>query len=75
MTSLPAQRFQLGNRGVIRPGAIADLILFNDNFLDRATFEEPELFPSGLLGVWVNGVRVVNENEILSERPGRVLHH
>ena len=75
MTSLPAQRFQLGNRGVIRPGAIADLVLFNDNFLDRATFEEPELFPSGLLGVWVNGVRVVNENETLSERPGRVLHH
>ena len=75
MTSLPAQRFQLGNRGVIRPGAIADLVLFNDNFLDRATFEEPELFPSGLLGVWVNGVRVVNESETLSERPGRVLHH
>ena len=75
MTCLPAQRFQLGNRGVIRPGAIADLVLFNDNFLDRATFEEPELFPSGLLGVWVNGVRVVKGNEILSERPGRVLHH
>lgn len=75
MTSLPAQRFQLGDRGVIRPGAIADLVLFNDNFLDRATFEEPELFPSGLLGVWVNGVRVVKGNEILSERPGRVLHH
>jgi N-acyl-D-amino-acid deacylase len=75
MTSLPAQRFQLADRGVIRPGAIADLVLFNDNFLDRATFEEPEVFPSGLLGVWVNGVRVVNGNEILSERPGRVLHH
>jgi N-acyl-D-amino-acid deacylase len=75
MTSLPAQRFQLGDRGVIRPGAIADLVLFNDNFLDRATFEEPELSPSGLVGVWVNGVRLVKGNEILSGRPGRVLHH
>jgi N-acyl-D-amino-acid deacylase len=75
MTSLPAQRFQLGDRGVIRPGAIADLVLFNDDFLDRATFEEPELFPMGLLGVWVNGIRVMKGNEILSERPGRVLHH
>ena len=75
MTSLPAKRFQLGDRGVIRSGAIADLVLFNDNFLDRATFEEPELLPSGLLGVWVNGVQVVKGNEILPERPGRVLHH
>jgi N-acyl-D-amino-acid deacylase len=75
MTSLPAQRFQLRNRGVIRAGAAADLVLFNDNFLDRATFEEPESFPSGLLGVWVNGVQMVKEGEILSSRPGKVLRY
>jgi N-acyl-D-amino-acid deacylase len=74
MTSLPAQRFQLQGRGVIRPGAIADLVLFNDDFLDRATFEQPETYPSGLLGVWVNGVRVVEGDEVFSERPGRALH-
>jgi len=49
--------------------------LFNDNFLDRATFEEPESFPSGLLGVWVNGVQMVKEGEILSSRPGKVLRY
>jgi N-acyl-D-amino-acid deacylase len=74
MTSLPAQRFQLQDRGVIRPGAIADLVLFNAGFLDRATFEQPETYPSGLLGVWVNGVRVVDGDEVFSERPGKVLH-
>jgi N-acyl-D-amino-acid deacylase len=74
MTSLPAQRFQLQDRGVIRPGAIADLVLFNAGFLDRATFEQPETYPSGLLGVWVNGVRVVDGDGVFSERPGKVLH-
>jgi N-acyl-D-amino-acid deacylase len=73
MTSLPAQRFQLLDRGVIRPGLIADLALFSDEFLDRATFEDPQLTPTGLEGLWVNGVRTVKLGEILTELPGRVI--
>jgi N-acyl-D-amino-acid deacylase len=73
MTSLPAQRFQIRGRGLLRPGSIADFVLFNDDFLDRATFEDPQLYPAGLEGVWVNGIRVVQEGEVLYRKPGRVL--
>jgi N-acyl-D-aspartate/D-glutamate deacylase len=73
MTSLPSQRFQLLDRGVIRPGLMADLALFNDEFLDRATFEDPQLNPTGLEGLWVNGVRTVKLGNILAELPGSVI--
>ncbi|MBV9642925.1 MAG: D-aminoacylase [Verrucomicrobia bacterium] len=73
MTSLPAQRFQLLDRGVIRPGLIADLALFSNEFLDRATFEDPQQNPTGLEGLWVNGVRTVKLGEILADLPGRVI--
>ena len=73
MTSLPAQRFQLLDRGIIRPGLIADLALFSDEFLDRATFEDPQLNPTGLGGLWVNGVRTVKLGNILAELPGSVI--
>jgi N-acyl-D-amino-acid deacylase len=72
-TSLPAERFQLARRGLLRAGYLADLVLFDDDFLDRATFDEPQLSPSGLMGVWVSGVRVVENNQPTGRRPGRVL--
>lgn len=57
MTSLTASRFGLTDRGVIRPGAAADLVLFDPAGLeDRATFTESIRPCAGILGVWVNGV-------------------
>ena len=55
MTAMPAQRFRLGSRGLIRPGMVADLVLFEETISDRATFEEPSQTPSGITDVWGRG--------------------
>jgi N-acyl-D-amino-acid deacylase len=76
MTSLPAQRMGLRDRGTLRKGAFADLVLFDPHtVLDRATFEKPMELPVGIKAVFVNGVRVWDEDHATGERPGRVLTH
>ena len=56
MTSLPADRFGLTGRGRIEPGAFADLVVFDaETIRDTATYEEPHVFPEGLVAVVVNG--------------------
>jgi N-acyl-D-aspartate/D-glutamate deacylase len=56
MTSLPADRFGLTGRGRIEPGAFADLVVLDHAAIrDRATFEEPHVFPDGISAVVVNG--------------------
>lgn len=56
MTSEPARRLRLWDRGIIREGMCADLVLFNPNtVIDKNTYKEPKLFPEGILSVWVNG--------------------
>jgi N-acyl-D-amino-acid deacylase len=74
MTSLPAQRLGWKDRGVIREGAFADLVLFDpDTVIDRSTFAEPTLTPVGIEKVFVNGVEVWSDGKATGERPGRVL--
>lgn len=74
MTSLPAQRFKLKGRGLIRKGYKADLVLFNaDNVIDNSTFTEPFKLADGIEKVFVNGALVWNLGHTTSERPGRVL--
>jgi N-acyl-D-amino-acid deacylase len=74
MTSLPAQRLGWKDRGTIREGAFADLVLFNpDTVIDRSTFAEPTLTPVGIEKVFVNGVAVWSDGKATGERPGRVL--
>ncbi|MGO4335804.1 amidohydrolase family protein [Labrys sp. KB_33_2] len=73
MTSVAAQRFQLSDRGLVRPGLAADLVLFEDAITDRATFENSTQLPTGISHVWVNGGTVVAEGRQTGERPGRVL--
>ncbi len=74
MTSRCAARFGLRDRGIIREGAFADLVLFDEHEVDaKSTYEDPRQPPSGIFGVWVNGVRVVENGVHTKARPGRVL--
>ena len=76
MTSLPAQRFKLKDRGLIRAGFKADLVLFDPNqIIDRATFEQPELTAEGVKRVFVNGTEVWTDAHATGNRPGRALRH
>lgn len=74
MTSLPARRMKLADRGLIRPGMAADLVLFDPaRVRDRATFEQPAQFAEGIDTVIVNGAVVVDEGKLTASRPGRPL--
>jgi N-acyl-D-amino-acid deacylase len=71
MTSLPAQRLGWKDRGVIREGAFADLVVFNpDTIIDRSTFANPTALPIGIEEVFVNGVLVWSSGKPTGERPG-----
>ncbi|HET9527285.1 MAG TPA: D-aminoacylase [Pyrinomonadaceae bacterium] len=74
MTSLPAQRFRLRDRGLVRPGFKADLVLFDPaRIIDRSTFQQPELFSEGVKRVFVNGEEVWIDGSVTGRRPGRPL--
>jgi len=74
MSSLAAENTGLLERGEIREGYFADLVLFDaETVLDRATPDEPNLTSVGIVGVWVNGDRVYTEEGVTGNRPGRVL--
>ncbi len=72
MTGLPASKIQLKDRGVIRPGAFADLVAFDPTTVrDEATFSDPKRKPSGISAVVVNGVVTVLEGELTGDLGGR----
>jgi dihydroorotase/N-acyl-D-amino-acid deacylase len=74
MTSLPADRLGLRDRGRIVQGAAADLVIFDRNRVrDLATFQEPHQYPEGIPYVIVNGIVVVDDDQFTGERAGRVL--
>lgn len=71
MTSLPAQRLRWKDRGVIREGAYADLVLFNpDTVIDRSTYADPTALPAGIEKVFVNGTLVWDGGKPTGARPG-----
>jgi N-acyl-D-amino-acid deacylase len=75
MTSLPAQRLGLHDRGLLRPGAAADLVVVDpDVVTDRATFDRPA-YPDGISHVAVNGQLVIEDGDEVDDAPftGRVL--
>ena len=74
MTSMPAARLKLKDRGTIAVGMKADLMLFDpDTIIDRSTFEQPRLRPIGIYRVFVNGTPVWTGDSPDGERPGVVL--
>jgi N-acyl-D-aspartate/D-glutamate deacylase len=72
MTSLPARRVGLYERGILRPGMFADIAVFDpEQIRDLATFENPTRYSEGVDYVIVNGRLVLDEGRMSSERPGR----
>ncbi|MHA2064513.1 MAG: N-acyl-D-amino-acid deacylase family protein [Candidatus Thorarchaeota archaeon] len=76
MSGFPAKQLGLEDRGLIREGLSADLVLFNSKtVIDKATFNDPHQFPEGIDEVLVNGTRVVANGKQTDELPGVILRH
>lgn len=76
MTSLPALRYGITDRGVIAEGKMADIMIFDPRkVIDRATFMNPKQYPMGIPYVIVNGQVVVDDGEHTGKLPGKVLRH
>ncbi len=74
MTSLPASRLRLRDRGVLRDGAAADVVVIDpERVIDRATYDDPHRYPDGIPFVIVNGAVAVEAGETATARPGRFL--
>ncbi len=74
MTSFPAQKLGLRDRGLVREDNWADIVIFNpDTIKDIATFENPHQFPEGILHVIINGVIVVENEKQRKKYPGKVI--
>src|SRR5260370_11828823 len=73
-TALPAQRMRLTDRGAIKQGMWADIVVFDpDQIRDRATFENPNQLSEGMQYVLVNGVAVIDGGKKTNALPGKVL--
>jgi N-acyl-D-amino-acid deacylase len=74
MTSLPAQTFSLRDRGLIRGGFAADLVIFDEaKITDKATFQAPHHFAEGIIAVIVNGEAVFADGKMTGVMPGQAL--
>jgi len=74
MTSLPAQTFGFRDRGYVREGLAADLVIFDEKTVgDRATFDKPHQYPIGISYVLVNGELVFANEAMTAARPGLAL--
>ncbi len=74
LTTLPADNLKLVRRGRLAPGAYADIVVFDPaTIADRATFDQPHQYATGVLQVWVNGVQVLQDGEPTGATPGRVV--
>jgi N-acyl-D-aspartate/D-glutamate deacylase len=74
MSGLPATNLELEQRGFLRPGMFADVVVFDpDTIADRATFEKPHQYAVGVRDVIVNGVIVLRNGDHTNARPGRAL--
>jgi N-acyl-D-amino-acid deacylase len=75
VTSLPAENLRLRERGALRPGYYADVVVFDPARTgDQATFEDPHRYATGVAHVLVNGRPVIRDGEHTGAFPGRVVH-
>jgi N-acyl-D-aspartate/D-glutamate deacylase len=74
MSSAVADRLSLRDRGLLRQGLLADVVIFDPETIgDRATFEDPHQLSVGVRDVWVNGGRVLENGEHTGAKPGRIV--
>ena len=74
MSGAVAARLGLHDRGLLRPGCYADVVLFDpETVMDRASFEDAHQLSTGIRDVWVNGTRVISKGQHTGATPGRVL--
>jgi N-acyl-D-amino-acid deacylase len=74
MTSMPAKRLGLKDRGLVKKGMKADLVLFDPaTVVDNATFADPQKISSGIRSVFVNGVKVWDGEKVANALPGAIL--
>jgi dihydroorotase/N-acyl-D-amino-acid deacylase len=74
MTSLPARRMGLTDRGILATGNVADIVVFNaDTVIDKATFAKPHQYAEGFSNVFVNGIAVIKDGKRTSDLPGKML--
>jgi N-acyl-D-amino-acid deacylase len=75
LSSLPAENLKLRDRGALKEGYFADIVIFDPAKVeDRATFEKPHQYSSGVRDVFVNGVHVLKDGEHTGAKPGEVVH-
>lgn len=75
MTSLPAQKFELHDRGLLQPGFAADIVVFDPGTVqDQSTFEKPHAYTTGFQYVLVNGVLTVDKGKHTGVRSGKALY-
>ena len=76
MTSLPAQKFQLKDRGLLKTGMAADIVIFDEKTVqDKATFQQPHAYSQGFHYVLVNGAITVKNGKHNGTRAGKALYH
>lgn len=74
MTGMPAQKFRIADRGLIRAGYFADLVIFDpQSIIDAGTYEDPQRYPAGISHVFVNGTAIVSDGAHTGARPGRAI--
>jgi N-acyl-D-amino-acid deacylase len=74
LSALPAENLGLGDRGLLREGYLADVVVFDpDKIEDHATYSQPHQYASGMRHVFVNGAQVLSEGEHTGAKPGRVV--
>jgi dihydroorotase/N-acyl-D-amino-acid deacylase len=74
MSSAVATRLSIGDRGVLKEGLYADIVIFDANVvIDRATFEEPHQVSEGIRDVFVNGVAVLRNGRHTGAKPGMIV--
>jgi N-acyl-D-amino-acid deacylase len=75
LTSLPVENLRIEDRGRLREGFYADVVVFDPEIIqDHATFAEPHRYSTGMVHVFVNGVQVLADGEHTEALPGRVVH-